>query len=239
MLATLALTVVIVVGVVTAVAMTGSGSHREAQPQVTTTDRSSPPSPAPAVPISALAGLLLPAEEISRIMASDPLAVDLRDDSMFDDSALITDQTCLSAWMPVEKNVYDNTGWTAVQSQILRAHPKEIWELSVIQAVVAFPSATKAAGFFTNQSATWSRCGEQTITHNVIGGSEQKWDFTGMRTTDRTVTLSSSRQGGGGFCERALTTRGNVAVDVLACRPEYIGNEGGTIVSNIADKIPQ
>jgi serine/threonine-protein kinase len=108
----------------------------------------------------------------------------------------------------------------------------------VAQAVASFPDPGAAKAFFDKESAAWSSCQSTHMTWSY-GSNSAEVDvgvpaMIGDMMTLKLVATSSTLAGQ--QCERVMTLRGNVIVDVRACSPT-IGSGGLSIASDIAAKI--
>jgi serine/threonine-protein kinase len=115
-----------------------------------------------------------------------------------------------------------------------------MWDLGVVQALVGFPSPELAQKFFADQGALWTACANRTVTVTPPDQSPvQTWTFGTPRNVDAMLTITYHQGSNGGGCQRALTVRGNTAIDVTACDSDpMIENRAGTIAGNIAAKAP-
>jgi hypothetical protein len=107
------------------------------------------------------------------------------------------------------------------------------------QVVVLFPSSKEANAFFTTSSQGWPACANRQDTVPASGDSPQiEWKVgavsTANGTLSTTVTVTASKNGTTMFqaCQRALTVRNNVVIDVEACR-----KDPGDVAVNIAGQI--
>ncbi len=169
----------------------------------------------PPVAADALDGLLLSPAEIEIPMNADGIAVNATSTEMFDDSASVADKDCRFIDVPAETSVYDGSGWIAMRSQYLR-EPVDDFSHEVWQAVVSFPSANDAARFFSASAQRWPACSNRQFNHYIDPGKPDVV-FTVGPIANISDTLSTTREGGDGACQRALTVSNNVAIDVAAC----------------------
>ena len=184
------------------------------------------------VAADALDGLLLSPAEIEIAMNADGIAVDGTSTEMSDDSANIPDQDCRFVDAPAEAPVYNDSGWRAVRSRYLNDVD---WAHQVSQAVVSFPSANDAARFFSASVQRWPACSNRQYHYiNDTGQPDKVWTVGPIvKISD---TLSATRGGEEGACQRALTVSNNIAIDVAAC-PNNPGNTAVNIAHQIAAKV--
>jgi serine/threonine kinase PknH len=190
--------------------------------------------PPPVVPVSALPGMLADPAAVAAAVGSPAMVVlpDAHPDAMW--TAHVDNPNCLGVYHPAEQAVYQGSGWTAVQAQVLR-EPGDRPHNHVIQAVVSFPTAEAATDFASEQRRSWARCVGKSITATYKDGSET---FTvGTVTPDNGVLKARliEQDNSGWSCQRALNTRNNVVVDVAAC--SFVpGDQAVTIATEIAGR---
>jgi hypothetical protein len=184
------------------------------------------------VAADALDGLLLSAAEIEIAMNANGITVNGTLTEMSDDSANIPDQDCRFIDAPAEAPVYNGSGWSAVRARYLNDVD---WAHQVQQAVVSFPSANDAARFFGASVQRWPACSNRQYHYiNDPGQPDTVWTVGPIvKISD---TLSATRGGEGGACQRALTVSNNIAIDVAAC-PNNPGNTAVKIADQIAAKV--
>lgn len=202
-------------------------SSKQAGPASTTT------SSRPPVAEAALEGLWLSPAEINTAMGATAMAVAGRYTTFVDDSAVVPDKACRITSIDADVDSYADSGWTAMREQSLRErgpHPAHYAD----QVVVLFPSADKAAAFFTATAQRWPACTNRQFTRTPPGGASQQWAVGPISNASGTLSNTITEQGGSGeTCERALTVSDNVAIDISTCSH---GNASGTAI-NIAHQI--
>ncbi|MEV3903692.1 sensor domain-containing protein [Mycobacterium sp. NPDC050551] len=150
-----------------------------------------------------------------------------------------TPPNCLSAWATLNKATYIAFPTTGVAGQVVSEEPKAFHQ--VIQGLAAFPDEGSAKAFFKRQADQWAECQSKPMTVNWGGGADdiEPVVLGPSAVTGEMLTISVERQRESGpplKCERALTVRRNVAVDVRACKPED-PLAGAAVAQAIADKI--
>ncbi|MEE3754621.1 sensor domain-containing protein [Mycobacterium intracellulare] len=113
----------------------------------------------------------------------------------------------------------------------------------VYQFVVLFPSPEQANAFFTTSSQRWPACANRQDTVPADGTHpELQWkvgsvsNANGVLSAPVTVTVNGDGTNVTMPCQRALTARRNVVIDVDACRKDA-GDLGVTIANQIAAKV--
>jgi PknH-like extracellular domain len=202
-------------------------------------DKSGPLAPTP-VAVSALDGLLLDASEINSDLNTSSMKVWFTGKVMWDWSTSISDTTCLAIDGPAQDRVYANTGWTAVRGQRLddSVDDSKRRKHYAIQTVVAFPSAHDASAFYDTSTQTWSGCSNRRYSDINPGKPDTVWTVSATTNSNGMLTTSQVQQGGDGWtCQRALTARNNVAIDIVACSYKLADGVADGIVEQIAAKV--
>lgn len=199
---------------------------------------SKPPQP-PAAPVdvAALPGLLSSPEEIGQLVDNatmEPSAVEKAPAS----GLSVTPAHCAGAVAPVTEATYSGSGYSGLAGQALNATPTPT--ARVIQGVVSFADADFAKFFYDTQLTLWRGCQDTDVTVAYSGGD--KTDHVHIADVAESAGMASvlivpsaattNRQ-----CQRALTVRNNVVVDVRVCSPD-LHDAGMTLARNIAQRIP-
>jgi PknH-like extracellular domain len=211
----------------------GGSLHKSSTP--TTTTSSTPPPP---VAVGALDALLLSPAEVNTAMGATDMTFPpgFNPDAMFDDSAGISDKACLFATDPAEQPVYAGSGYTASRKQVLR-EPVDNYTHLVAEAAVAFPTAAAAGAFFTASTQSWAGCSNRQYTFTPQGHPAETWQVGAVSNSNGMLSVQLTNVGLNGYgCERALTVRKTVAVDVIACAYSP-GDAGIRIATQIAAKV--
>jgi len=192
--------------------------------------------PAPPVAVGALDGLLLSPDQVNSAMGASGMIVTETAIKMFDDTDRISDKNCLVAFNG-ELPVYAGSGWTATRERYMQ-QPGDKFTEEVDQSVVLFPAATDAAAFFTTSTKQWQSCADRQFTFTPAGQSPVTYSVGAVSKTNGTLNVHRTEEGGNGWnCQRALTVRNNVAVDVTACAYRQ-GDFAITVAHKIADNVP-
>ncbi len=213
------------IGVVTLAAACSSSKGASAP---TTTSAAKPP-----IAEAALQGLWLSPQEINTAMGATDMSVAGTYTTFVDDSKTVPDKACRVTAIDADIDSYADSGWRAMREQSLRErgpHPAHYAD----QVVVLFPSADKAAAFYTATAQRWPACENREFTRTPQGKTSQQWTVGSISNSGGTLSNNISEQGASGeLCERAVTVSNNVAVDISTCSH---GNAAGTAV-NIAHQI--
>jgi hypothetical protein len=181
---------------------------------------------------AALDGLLLSPAEIDTAVGATGMAVAGTSTSLAEDITVPPDApaekaACVGIAGTAEAQAYAGGGSTAVRDQVLQAPSGNSAPLSAGQAVVLFPTADDAAAFFAGSAQKWPLCPG----YNAGGSPVKVGDVSnneGMLATSITVQNEGEPNS---VCERALTVKNNVAIDVSTC-----GGSSGSAVK-IANQI--
>lgn len=221
-----------------------TGATASTAPQVPASDTGSPDAPAPAAPTNpgspppvvvdkaALDGLLLPADRISQLMNTTAMTTVPIAHRLLPGAA--TPPHCIGTWGPAYETTYADSGFTAVAAQAVFRDPTH----KVAQAVIAFPDADAAKTFYDKQISDWNACKSTHVRFDYLGTSTEIDVGVPVVTGDVLALLVVPTTTGiaGQQCERDMTVRANVIVDVRACSPT-VGSAGSSMVREIADKI--
>ena len=191
------------------------------------------------VAVSALDGLLLDASEINSALSATSMKVWFSGKVMWDWSTSVSDTNCLAIDGPAQDTVYANTGWTAIRGQRLDDSVDDSRRKHyAIQAVVAFPSAHDASGFYDTSTQTWTACSNRRFSDLNPGKPDTVWTVSGTTTDNGMLTTSQVQEGGDGWtCQRALTVRNNVAIDIVTCSYRLADAVAVGVAQQIATKV--
>lgn len=202
-------------------------------------DHSGPIASAP-VAVSALDGLLLDAGQINGALGATKMKVWFSAKAMWDWSGSINDTNCLAVDGPAQDMVYADTGWTGLRGQRLddSVDDSKKREHFVIQAVVAFPSAREANAFYNSSVHGWPSCAKRRFSDVTPGQPDVVWTVGGVTNANGTLSATEVQEGGDGWtCQRALTVRNNIAIDIVTCANNESGSPAIDIATQIAAKV--
>jgi hypothetical protein len=195
---------------------------------------------APAVAAPALAGLLVPAEQVAEIVGAANMSKSTGVPALIADNRReIAEADCLGAWNAGQQSVYAGTGDTGAYSQSLRADEKPVRHIAD-QAVIAYPNADAAAKVVARQFSRWSACSGRTVTLTPPPPRASRlFTFGPVTNTSGVLSMTQTSVDNAIWgCQRALTARSNVVIDIRACRPDTT-NQAVDILAAIAAKIPR
>jgi PknH-like extracellular domain len=192
------------------------------------------------VAVSALDGLLLDVGEINSAESATSMKVWFNAKVMWDWSTTVTDKNCLAIDGPAQDKVYANTGWTAIRGQRLDDSVDDSKKRNhyTIQAVVAYPTAHDASAFYDSSAQSWAACSNRRFSDLNPGKPDTVWTVAGITNDNGTLSTSQVQEGGDGWtCQRALTVRNNVSIDIVACGYSQTGSVAVDIAAQIAAKV--
>jgi PknH-like extracellular domain len=225
----------------------GGGTGTTSETKTTTTASKQALAPA------ALADLLLGPADIDSALGVTGWRTDKASDSLQEDQTVGLGpagyrfpEECLFVIGPGLAPVYASSGSSTVRSERVAAPsagPNGA-NFNANQFVVLFPSAQQANAFFTTSSQRWPSCAnrQETIPARDAGSPGVQWKVgpvssaNGVLSATVFISLTKNDETKSQTCQRALTVRNNVAIDVSGCRENPEGM-GVTIANQIADKV--
>jgi hypothetical protein len=192
------------------------------------------------VAVSALDGLLLDAGQINAALGATSMKVWFAANAMWDWGSGVDDKSCLAIDGPAQDQVYVNSGWTAMRGQRLddSVDDSKKRDHYAIQAVIAYPSTHEANAFYDSSEQSWSACSNRRFSDATPGQPDTVWTVSGLTTDNGTLSTSQVQEGGDGWaCQRALTVRNNVAIDIVACAFNQSGGPAVDVANQIAAKV--
>lgn len=146
----------------------------------------------------------------------------------------VSPDTCTGAAIPGIDTAYRGSGFTGFVGQVVNDDPGQN---KVIQALISFPTVAAAQSFASTQANLWRGCNYTDLT--ISNSSNTDHIKTGVVATHDGGTFSMLMfppTSVGRQCERAMSPRGNVVVDVRVCTAS-VGSLGYTIARDIGEKI--
>jgi hypothetical protein len=225
-----------------------ASSSSSASSTTTTTAAKAPVAPA------ALAGLLLPLPDIDTALGVTGTKVDKPFDALQPDQSSTAfapgykfPPECVFATDSGVVTVYDGSGSTAAKGEhdVAPQQPgSNDPPPDATQFVVLFASADQANAFYNTSAQRWPACANrQDTAPGDANTPDIQWkvgpvsNANGILTTTAVVSASKNGQSlGTQNCQRALTVRNNVVIDVAACLKDA-GNVGVNIANQIAGKV--
>jgi PknH-like extracellular domain len=191
------------------------------------------------VAVSALDALLLDVGQINSALGATSMKVWFNAKAMWDWSSSVSDKNCLAIDGPAQDKVYADTGWTAIRGQRLDNSVDDSKKRKnyAIQTVVAYPSAQDADKFYDSSAQSWSACSKRRYSDVNPNQPDTVWTVTDITKDNGMLSASQIQEGGDGWtCQRALTVRNNVAIDIVTCTYSQSGSPAVDIAQQIAAK---
>ncbi len=220
-----------------------SSPASSATTKTTTTTTTTTPSQPP-VAQAALPNILLSPAEVDGVLGMTGTTSKKKSDKLSDDNANQPKfpAECLYALDPGQTPVYANSGYVAANGDVDSAPlppGSDGPDPEVAQFVVSFPSAKEASAFFTTSSQQWPACNNRQFSAPV-GPDTPDMAFTIGQVSNANSTLTTTISANMKFdgkvltnnCQRALTVRNNVVIDVSGC-----GKDPGGLAVKAANQI--
>jgi hypothetical protein len=181
-----------------------------------------------------LPGHLLTADEVSSLLHTPAMVAGIPTDGLTADGS-VAPPGCHSAWAPADWSTYQSSGYTGLARQSVLENPRK--DAAVVEAIIAFPDESTPRTIVQRMGAEWQRCRAQAFAADLGNGEPVTLELGSTQNSEGiTSMLVRSRSVPGPSCERAITARRNVVVDVLACSAK-IGYFGSTIADEIGTRI--
>jgi hypothetical protein len=189
-----------------------------------------------AVSSTALADVLLSPEEAARVVGAKTLTAEQVQDKLTDTT--IVDEDCAGVVAPAQQKAYENSGWTAVRSQDLGDQPAVGWRLT--QAVIAFPDASAARTFVATATPSWQKCAKREINSRDVNKGDPRnifWTMESASESDGILAMDMIQEAQGWNCQRSLSSRNNLVVDLGLCGRNAPGSVVAEYITAVERKI--
>jgi len=205
------------------------------------TTSATPTTTAPAPPMRSRALLLAP-EEIDAIMNTTGMASSTED---FLEEPL-TGSTepigCISAAQAgADWGNYNDAGTKrykdlAIQRVAPNAQVKAPTEL--VQAVSRLANDEAAQQFVEGTKYGWNKCQDQTVKIRWAGGTDKSTSYIGVvKDAGNGIVTMNIVDGFGRNCQRAVSAKNSVVIDIRACSPTITAEVATAVVQKIQQKI--
>lgn len=184
--------------------------------------------------------VLLNAADVAAITRTRGLRVTDVSSRFADGSARVEPPACVVALQPADRFAYPDA--INVTTVVIDdgARGRETTRI-VQQSVVDFTDASAARARFDSASAAWARCGGQPVTMKTRSGSVASWSMGAPAPRHGGAVLTAVNLGPGLNCERAMSLREGLVVDVRVCALGDGGSAGQAevIAAAVGDKATQ
>jgi serine/threonine protein kinase len=216
---------------------------------VVSVTRSDPPPAAastapPPVPMGDVEALLPSSADLSAAVGTT-VALQPVNKAMGIDSNSIDNAACAGAYMSAQRASYRGSGWQLLALQSANgpkavAPPGALPPAPVLTLIglVSFPVARLAPRYLDSQKALWERCAGTTVQLTVAGAQwpDKFGDFAVVDGNMFTISHDVPRLRY--LCDRALTVRNNIAIDVAVCNSTTPTDAAVELAQQIAAKVP-
>ncbi|WP_082970457.1 sensor domain-containing protein [Mycobacterium sp. E2989] len=188
------------------------------------------------VAASALPDVLLSAEEAAHAVGAERLSGEPVQDKLADTP--IVDEDCVGVLKAAEQKAYGTTGSIAVRTQELGDGDAKGWRL--IQAVVSFPDAQSANDFVGNAATDWQRCANRELNTRNVNNDDPRnvfWKTGSVSRAGGILAMDMVQEAQGWNCQRALSARNNVVIDLDLCGRNVSGSAVPQFVNAVDKKI--
>jgi hypothetical protein len=159
--------------------------------------------------------LLLGADQVGTITRAAGLSVTGVSSQFADNSKRVDPANCVGAFQPAEADAYD--GSTNVTTVVIDDDRGGSAGHLIQQSVIGFADPAAAQKQFTTATTAWSQCAGRPIDVKTRSGRSNPW-LIGVPAPRRNGAVQVvANLGPGVVCERAMTTRNEMVVDVMAC----------------------
>lgn len=189
-----------------------------------------------------LAALQLTPEETSPIVKwpSDPpaeLTVYKSATSPITGAASTSDAQCASAVYAGLDKTYAGSGYTGLNYQELTGFGSKN-SYTVISVASSYSDEHAAANMVANTIQNWTDCGHRKVTGDLSGSTQTRTINNVVSTTDD-IYLVNNITDDGGACSHAMSSQGNVVVEVSACRSNIgLVKQGLQLANKMLVKLP-
>lgn len=196
---------------------------------------------APSVVASDLQSLLLSDAEMSEAVGLPGLVShDPYDEIPPSQGESYNDPSCMGAVYNTMYTAYLGIDYTGVTGTKV-GDPESKWGATdTDQGVVSFRDADAASRYVARTLIDWDRCADKRVSGKSGPDADiATWTIGFPTVTDDIPTLLISPEAGERFvCERAITSRSNVVIDVYVCAKNAQPEQAVAVVRAIADKMP-
>ncbi|WP_353612578.1 sensor domain-containing protein [Mycobacterium sp. 1274756.6] len=150
----------------------------------------------------------------------------------------VVPRECTGAATAGSSTTYSGIPMTGMAAQRLREDTPEPGPPRVLQVATAFRSEKAAGDFRDRQQKAWTRCTGKTVTATAVDGATSTSLIGEVRADGGMLTVDNTDPGRPGWlCRRAMTTRENVVIDVLACGEGVAEDAATAIATRIGDNV--
>lgn len=198
------------------------------------------PSAGPLLTNAQLAPLLLPDDDIAKIVGVPALKT-YSDYSKIDDNRGVDftagDRVCAGArWNTTEAN-YRGSNYTGVVGRKIAEPGDSGHDHDLDQAVVLFKTADAAQRELDRSMVIWQHCADRRLRVQFEGRDPETWTMGIPADVGPNIVVRDSLEAGDGWaCQHVMQIKGNVVIDVYACGTD-VTDQAATIANDITAKV--
>jgi serine/threonine-protein kinase len=187
--------------------------------------------PSGLVPVSAVGGLLLGADQVHGIVGQQ-LQKASASSQTIDSSGGFNLPECSGAIYPLESPVYVPTQYTAVRGQLLQPSPtgNPFYPL-VDQSVAMMPSADRAAQLLADSHQQWQNCAGKPLTVSS-GNSTMKATLANVASQGDMISQNRT-VADGASCQHTMAVWSNVVAEAVVCAKTGVDDESQQVAQAI------
>lgn len=200
--------------------------------------RTSTPVPPPIVGVADLDALLIDDAALSELVGL-PLRADFDPAASTMSVNTADNLPCKGTLSAVDSTAYGESGWLGVRWQRSRNADTR---RSLVQGVVTFPSAERAAAYLDAAARTWRACDGQIITFDP-DTDPLPIRLDSVRGAEGVLSAVATSETRSWSCSRVLRAAANVVIDTTACNPSTAAaptdnDDAARLAAMIAERIP-
>ncbi|MEB3033965.1 sensor domain-containing protein [[Mycobacterium] nativiensis] len=151
-------------------------------------------------------------------------------------SAGTSDAQCATAVYAGLDSTYSGSGYTGLNYQELTGFGSKN-SYSVVSVASSYDDDNAAANMVANTIQKWTDCNRKKVTGDLSGSSETRTINNVVSTPDDIYLVNNIAEGGA--CSHAMTSQGNVVVEVSACRTNIgLVKQGLQLANKMLVKLP-
>jgi hypothetical protein len=186
-----------------------------------------------ALPVAALEGLLLSADQLIALVGGTNVALVGTAISASDASKMIDDRTCLGLGSVGDVTVYSNSGYVAMRGNQFST-PNAV-QADVTQLVTSFTGAADAQALLQRARQDWQGCASRRYGFHSSNGNHSYFDTHDLRGGGSRIELSMRQEEDARWgCSHAMAVGNNVVAEARVC---LLGKDTAPVVNNLLDQI--
>jgi hypothetical protein len=186
-----------------------------------------------ALPVPALEGLLLSADQVIALVGGTNMALVGTAISASDASKMIDDRTCLGLGSVGDVTVYSNAGYVAMRGN--QFSTPDAVQADVTQLVTSFTGAADAQALLQRARQDWQRCASRRYGFHSSNGNHSYFDTHDLRGGGSRIELTMRQEEDARWgCSHAMAVDNNVVAEARVC---LLGKDTAPVINNLLDQI--